>query len=399
MARSLEVSAAEPGRDLAELSIAVVAGLGLTAAVLFLCVVPLAGHIAGGRDFISYWAAGRQLVHQANPYDRQAISQLEHAAGLDARAVLIMRNPPWALPLAYPLGFVGPRVAAVLWSLLLAGCLAVSILTVRRLHGWPRDPVRSHIHWLGAGFSPALICLTMGQTALLALLGLVLFLRLHKSQPFAAGAALWLCALKPHLFLPFGAALVAWIVLSRAWKVLAGAAAALAASSALAFAIDPQAWGNYAAMMRSPLLENEFVPCLAAALRHWLWPHAVWAQYLPAAAACVWASIYFWRRRARWDWIANGSPLMLVSLLCAPYCWLYDQCLAIPAVLDAAYATRSRLQIVVLSLMILAADFELCGVKVISPLWLWTAPAWLGWYLMAAASRDKGMEPVVKTGF
>lgn len=379
MPNSLAAPPAGKRRDLAELSIAVVAGLGLTAAALFLCAVPLAGHMAGARDFVSYWATGQQLVHHANPYDRASVAQLEHAAGLDVRAVLIMRNPPWALPLAWPLGFIGLRIAALLWSLLLLGCLLASVQIVRGLHGSPPNPV----HWLGLGFTPALICLTMGQTALLALLGLALFLRFHANRPFTAGVALWLCALKPHLFLPFGTALIAWIVFTRAWRVLAGSAAALAASSALAFAVAPHAWSDYAQMLRSPLMENEFIPCLADALRHWVWPHITWTQYAPAAAACAWALVYFWRRRTQWDWVRNGSPLMLVSILFAPYAWLYDQCLVLPALLDAGYATRRSGLLIVLSLMILTADMELCWVKVISPLWLWTAPAWLGWYLFA----------------
>ena len=377
MPSSLESPTA--GKRFAELSIATVAGLGMTAAALFLCAVPLAGHMAGSRDFVSYWATGQQLVHHANPYDRAVVAQTEHAAGLNAGAVLMMRNPPWALPLAWPLGFVGLRIAALLWSLMLAGCLVVSVQIVRRLHGSPANP----IHWLGLGFTPALICLTMGQTALLALLGLALFLRFHQDRPFAAGVALWLCALKPHLFLPFGAALIAWIVFSRAWKLLAGAAAALAASSALALAVAPHAWTDYAQMMRSPLVESEFIPCLAAALRHWVWPQRTWTQYVPAAAACVWAMMYFWRRRARWNWVTNGSPLMMVSVLLAPYAWLYDQCLVLPALLDAAFATPRRGLLIVLSLMILMADVEVCRVPVISPLWLWTAPAWLGWYFVA----------------
>lgn len=374
------------GTRLADLSIAVVAGLGLTAAALFLCAVPLAGHMAGSRDFVSYWATGQQLVHHGNPYDRASVSQMEHAAGLDAGAVLIMRNPPWALPLAWPLGFLGLRVAALLWSLMLAGCLVVSVQIVRRLHGWPGNT----IHWLGLGFTPALICLTMGQTALLALLGLALFLRSYRLRPFAAGVALWLCALKPHLFLPFGVALLAWVVYARAWKVLAGAAAALAASSVLAFAIAPHAWPDYAQMLRSPLVNNEYIPCLADALRHWLWPQITWTQYVPAAAACVWALAYFWRRRARWDWVKNSGPLILVSLLFAPYVWLYDQCLAIPALLEAAYATRSQSLLITLALLILIADLELGGVNVISPLWLWTAPAWLGWYAVARTEGLRG---------
>ena len=368
-------------RDLAEFLIALVAGLALTLTALFFGV-QAAGRQAGSRDFVSYWATGRQLVRHANPYDRDAISALEHAQGLDARAVLIMRNPPWALPLAYPLGFLNLRVAAILWSLLLLACLLLSVRIVRQLYESPESPA-NRLHWLALAFTPALICLTMGQTALLALLGLVLFLRWHGSRPFLAGASLWLCALKPHLFLPFVAALAVWIVFSRAWKLAAGAAAALALSSAVASLIDPHAWLDYARLMRSPAVENEFIPCLSSALRQWIDPKATWLQYLPAALCCLWAIVYFWRYRATWDWKTHGSLLMLVSLVAAPYCWFYDQCLAIPALLDGAYTTRSRNLLAVLALAIFVMDIEICAVRVISPLYLWTAPAWLAWYVCA----------------
>ncbi len=388
MVGKLDPPAAPERSDLADFSIVLVVGLALTLAVFFFAI-QVFGNTAGSRsqggarDFVSYWATGHQLVQHANPYDRGAISALEHAEGLDVRAVLIMRNPPWALPLAYPLGFLGLRVAAILWSLLLLGCLLLSVRIVRQLYGSPSN----RLHWLALAFTPALICLTMGQTALFALLGLALFLRWHGSQPFLAGAALWLCALKPHLFLPFVAALAAWIIFSRAWKVLAGAVAALALSSAIATLIDPHAWLDYTALMRSPAVENEFIPCLASAIRQWVDPGATWLQYLPAALCCVWALFYFWRRRAAWDWKTHGSLLMLVSLVAAPYCWLYDQCLAIPALLDGAYTTRSRNLLALLALAILVMDIEICAVRVLSPLYLWTAPAWLAWYLFATARK------------
>jgi hypothetical protein len=233
----------------------------------------------------------------------------------------------------------------------------------------------------------------MGQTSLLALLGLVLFLRFHRCHPFNAGAALWLCALKPHLFLPFATVLAVWIVVSRSYKLLAGFTAALAFTSAIALVIDPSAWPDYARLMRSPSVENQFIPCLADVFRHWLRPHAIWLQYLPAALACLWALGYFWRRRAHWDWLSDSSPLILVSLLAAPYSWLYDQCLAIPALLDGAYATRSRKLLAILALLILAADIEICFVKVTSTLFLWTVPAWLIWYLFARATAPKDPMP------
>lgn len=381
MPETLEIAATASRRDWVEFSIALVAGLGLAVTAVFLCAVPLAGHMAASRDFISYWATGQQLVHGLNPYDGAAVTEIERAAGLKA-GTLLMRNPPWALPMAWPLGFLNLRIAALLWSLPLLGCLLISVWLVRGLHGSPPGP----IHWLGVAFTPALICLTMGQTSLFALLGLALFLRYNQTRPFAAGMALWLCALKPHLFLPFAAALAVWIVVTRAWKMLAGAVLALGTSSAIAYLLAPHGWTDYLHLLRSPAVEKEFVPCLADAIRHWLWPQQAWTHFLPSLLASAWAIGYYWRRRTEWSWARNASPLMLVSLLTAPYCFVYDQGLAIPALMDAAYRTRRRTLLIALALLIAALDAELPGIRIVSAWYLWTAPAWCAWYY--AALRD-----------
>jgi len=395
MIPKLDSPPARPRGDFAEIAIASAAGLALAVTILYIFAGPFAGKLAASRDYLSYWATGHQLVHHLNPYDRDAIWSIEHAAGLDPHTVLIMRNPPWALPLAYPLGLLSLRIAGALWTLVLLSCLLLSVRILHQLHGSP--PTR--IHWLGIAFTPAIICLTMGQTSLLALLGLVLFLRFHHCDPFNAGAALWLCALKPHLFLPFVAALIAWIVLNRAWTLVAGFAAALAFTSILATFIDPTCWADYIHLMRSPSVENQFIPCLAGALRHSVRPHSVWLQYVPATLACLWALVYFWRRRAHWDWLTGSSPFILVSLLAAPYSWLYDQCLVIPALLDGAYATRSRKLLAALALLILATDLELgLGVRVTSTLFLWTTPAWLLWFILARATAAKKLAPSANLG-
>ena len=114
-------SVAKRDIDFADLSIATVGGLALALIAMFLCVVPLAGNITSGRDFVVFWATGQQLIHHANPYDAAAIGQIERAAGLNpGYGILFMRNPPWALPLVLPLGLVGLRVGALLWSLVLS---------------------------------------------------------------------------------------------------------------------------------------------------------------------------------------------------------------------------------------------------------------------------------------
>jgi hypothetical protein len=374
-------------RDIVELSIAIVCGLAFAFTALFLCVVPLSGSIAGSRDFVVFWATGQQLVHHANPYDLQSMSRLESSAGLNVgNAALFMRNPPWGLALAAPLGFIGVRIGALLWSLLMLGCLVLSVHLLWRMHGRPGN----RLHWLALSFGPALICMMMGQTTLLALLGYVLFVYLHRTRPFLAGASLWLCMLKPHLFVPFGVVLLLWIAISRCYKLLAGAVVAMAASCALTWWLYPAAWTDYAHMMHAAGLDQEYIPCIIVVLRLWLSPHAMWLQYLPPALGCGWALAYFWPRRYAWDWTRNGSLLLLVSLVAAPYSWIYDGGLAIPALLQGAYLTRSRALLVILAIASLTVEIQLViGIKITSPKYLWTVPAWLAWYLLAVAFARK----------
>jgi hypothetical protein len=387
MATSSNTHEAQKSRDVVEISIAIVCGLAFAFTALFLCVVPLSGSIAGSRDYVVFWATGQQLVHHANPYDMAAMSQLERSAGLNVgNSALFMRNPPWGLPLAAPLGLIGIRIGALLWSLLMLGCLVLSVHLLWRMHGCPAN----RLHWLALSFGPALICVMMGQTSLLALLGFVLFLYLHRTRPFLAGVSLWLCMLKPHLFVPFGVVLLVWIAMSRSYRLLAGAVAAMAVSCALTWSLYPAAWSDYAHMMHGAGLETEYIPCIIVVLRLWLWPHAMWLQYVPPALGCAWALGWFWPRRHAWDWRRYGSLLVLVSLVAAPYSWVYDGGLAIPALLQGAYRTRSRALLVILAIASLTVEIQLIGgIKITSPLYLWTAPAWLAWYLVAFAfARD-----------
>jgi Glycosyltransferase family 87 len=283
--------------------------------------------------------------------------------------------------LVLPLGFLSPTVAALLWSLLLLTCLVASVRMVWIMHGRQKNQV----HWLGYSFAPALSCLLSGQVTILLLLGLVLFLRLHRSRPFLAGVSLWLCLLKPHLFLPFGIVLIAWAILTRSYRLLAGTVIALGVSTAIVFSLDPLIWIHYVQMMSTERIDRISIPCLSIMLRQGLSPNSIWLQYLPAALGCVWALAYFRKHHARWDWMEHGSLLMLVSVLLAPYTWLFDQAILIPALLHAAYLTRSRSLVAILALASAVIEAGILrGLPLLhSAFFLWTAPAWLAWYLYA----------------
>jgi hypothetical protein len=348
----------------------------------------LTGHGSERRDFISYWAAGQQLIHHQNPYDPSATLSLERSMGFPPGGeALIVRNPPSALVLVAPLGWISFRAAALIWSLLLIGSWLLSLRLLWSIEGRPikRFNVFGYSlspEFLLTLFAPALACVLFGQTALFALLGLALFLRFHRSNPFLAGVSLWLCALKPHLFLPFAAVLLLWIVVTRSYAVFAGTAIALAASSLIALRLDPSAWTQYAQMMRTAGLEREFIPCLSIALRFAISPGTTWLQFLPTALGCVWAIHYFWSRRNTWSWAHDGPLLVLVSMLLSPYAWLTDQVLAIPALLLAACRAGFR-SLLVLALVSSAVEIAILrGLYLHSAFYLWTQAAWLVWFLV-----------------
>lgn len=342
---------------------------------------------AGSRDFVEYWAAGQQLVHHANPYDRDAILKLERSAGFPSGiAAQMVPNPPSALLLMLPLGGLGPMAGELLWELLLLASLVASVRMVWIMQGHPKNL----LHLLGYSFAPALSCLLAGQVSLFILLGLVFFLRWHRSRPFLAGASLWLCLLKPHLFLPFGVVLLAWIIFTRNYKIVAGTAFALGISTTIAMILDPRVWTQYAQMMSAARIDRVLMPCVGSLLRFYVPPHTLWLQCLPAGLGCLWAVAYFLKHRDRWNWVEDGSLLMLVSVFVAPYTWFMDQAVLIPALLCGVYCTRSRSLIAILALMSAVIEIEILrGLPLLhSVFYLWTAPAFLVWYVLATRARN-----------
>lgn len=351
--------------------------------VLGISVVLLTGRAASIHDFISYWAAGQQLIHGANPYRASAIAALEGAAPHSTSdMILIMRNPPSALFLVLPLGFMSARIGSIVWSLLILGCLAASIRIMWKTNGSRPDK----LHLLGYVFAPALFCVATGQTGVFVLLGLVLFLRYHDSKPFLAGMALSLCALKPHLLLPFLVALLGWIVARKGHGIVAGAVVAIGLCCAVPLLFDPSVWSQYFEMARTSGLRDEFRPDFGTYLRFALDRNALWLQFLPEAVACIWAFWHFRNRRANWDWQKQAPVLMLVSLVATPYSSFFDQVVLLPAILHGLYSGRSL--VALLALMSIAQIQIILGIPMYSHLFAWPATAWLAWYLWPIGHTD-----------
>lgn len=357
----------------------------LVITVLGIVVLLLTGNGVAGHDIVSYWSAARLLVQHGNPYDPVAILNLEKSVGFPPHTdVLMVRNPPLILPLILPLGYVTLRLASLLWSLVSLLCLAASARMLWIMQRRPND-LRQ---WVAYLLAPALLCVLAGQTALLSLLGVVLFFKLVESRPALAGASLCLCALKPHLFIPFAVIVVLWIVVTRSWAVLVGFIAALLLVSAASFAVAPHAWQQYRTMMVNAHLATEYMPCIAVALRMAIHPQRLWIQYLPAVMAVIWAATFFVRTRDQWSWLADGSLLLAVSVACAPYAWLTDQSLAVPLAFSAIYLRRSLPIAFAFALASCAIEIQfLRSTSLHSSAYLWTAPTFVA---IAIAARSFG---------
>lgn len=368
------------------------AGCILAAGLLCVIGVYLAGLTdknATERDYIEYWAAGQQVVHHANPYDIAGVLEVERAVGYNSPQPIITPSPPIILFLCYPLGYVSPRTGLILWMFLILLCLSASVFLLWGMNGYPDSP----FHFFGYLFPPAVASLMAGQLGVFLLLAVVLFLRFQRTRPFLAGMALLPCVLKPHLFLPFACALLLWIAGRKAYGIAAGFVVALAASCALTFCFGAHIWGQYLALGHNARILPLFVPTLSVALRFLIARNHIWVQFVPESAACVWAVWFYFARRERWDWMHHGLLVLLVSVMCTPYGWFTDEAIVLPAVLAGVYrasgAGRSLVPlyaIVGVSLMEVFAPAQLT-----SPYYLWTTPAWLGWYLYA--TRGATPEP------
>jgi hypothetical protein len=363
-----------------QLAAALIVALGASL-VIAIYSLTLDDRSATGRDYIQYWASGQQLAHHANPYDVHAILRLEQSRGMEDNSPKVTLSPPLVLVFALPLGYMGAKAGLILWLALLLASSGVSMWVLWVLYGRPQ----SRWHVLLFVFPPLLSCLMAGQLGAFFLLGIVLFLWLHRRWPWLAGAALVCASVKPHLFLPCVVVLLLGSASRRDFRVVGGFLLALGATAGLLLALDAHAWSQYNEMLRSSRAMDAFLPTLGMAMRRAVDWNAPWIEFVPEAAACAWAAWYYWSRRQRWEWTREGLLVVLVSVACAPYSLFTDQVMLFPAILVGIYAAEKNLRAWVLLGLIAAA----CMVGVIvpielpSPFYVWTAPAWLLWYMYA----------------
>jgi hypothetical protein len=351
--------------------------LALRASMLF---TPLALY-----DFIFYWASGHLFLTRGHPYSEAAMRVIVLSYGGNPAWPVMTFCPPWGMPMAGVMAILPFHLAQRIWF---AISLALDCFSTLGL--WIYFGGEKRKAWIA--FLIAATFIPMGgaeyvcQITPLMLASLTILLLLLKSgRNFAAGLVLLGFGFKPHLLFLVLLAILFWIVKTRAWTMLAGAALSYGAAIATAQFCNP----NSLDYLHNTVGTALNVSCgLGGALRSVFGTQHVWLQFLPCFLGVAWFLYYWVRNEKRWNWQIHLPLLLVVSVSTSPYCWNHDFILVIPALIAVAVRGAFRsIAVAVAYLVVQAITFAL-GLPAV-----WASAAgilWMVFYFIAKAKATPG---------
>ena len=338
-------------------------------------------------DLVEYWSAARLLLHGGNPYAPEQMLAVERAVGWSQSDPLLMWNPPWALPFVLPLAWVSYCAAYLLW---VAISIAIVVFCADRLwrhYGGTQE--RRYQAWiLALTFLPTVTVIGLGQIGPLLLLGITCFLLLRDSHPFLAGMSTVWIGLKPQLLYLFWIALLLWVIRGKRWAVFAGAVTAFAAAALVALLLRPTIFGDYLGQFHAARVLANPSPNLGTLLRRSISPSASWLQFVPSILGFTWF-LWYWKKKQSWEWSAEISLLLTVSLATTSYGWLFDQVTLLPAVLESAIEIKresneiKKWSVLLTYVLINAGIVLYLEWRAVGVAYTWVAVAWLIVYLFS----------------
>lgn len=294
-------------------------------------------------DFGAYWVAGRCLVEGRDCHDPRQVELV--AARQDVHQAFVTWNPPWALLPFALLALLPFPAAALVWTGLSAALVAwVGIVVGRR---WGLSDFWSVV--LSITFVPVGACLGISQLSILVLAGVVGYREFcRQDKPILGGACLALASIKPHLV-----ALV-WIAaaLAGTWRqrvfVLSGMTLTIAFASSAVLMLEPRALANYALAVAnpSPTFPTNYFSAAPAMWLRWVVEECfhksgwVWISYVPITVGMI--AIAWMAARKAVDDDRLFDRALVLSSVAAPYSWLYDHAILLPAYLSIWSVIRER---------------------------------------------------------
>lgn len=294
--------------------------------------------LVSASDFIQYWSAIRVLIAGGNPYDPSAMLQIQHHVSPTGVIPIMCWNPPWVLLFLLPVLVLPFWQAEIGWQILSVLALCALGLHIGRLYQRAHQPLFTALGLVT--FFPLVSNFQFCQLGVVLLAGVVLLwqgLREDRAARGALGVAL--LSVKLHLFVPLLGVVFLDAVRRRRFSLpllSAGLVTALALSCELLVPGILSAWLK--AIISQPVgaiaTRSWKVPTLVGLVRSAIYPHdGGWALatmfFIPLGAVLA-LTVYLLPRRENVDWARALPWILLVSYICSPYGWLYDQLVLLP---------------------------------------------------------------------
>lgn len=321
--------------------------VALLVALLGLCyllLLNLPTRIYEAVDFLGYWAAANLLAQGENPYDTQAMLEVQRQQGWQATEPVYSWNPPWLQVLLIPLGLLPFRAAAALWFLVNPLFIGASVLLVWDTVNLREEHRSAAVPLLAAFlFSKTAHTLLEGQINTLVLLGCASFLALaSRRRDYLAGVALALVTVKPHLTYLLLPSLLMLLLLRRRWRVVVGLCAFLVLLLCVSSYLYPHWPQSYFALFGVPASPSlgtpRATPNARGLVRHCLGLDVgVWLSAVCLAGFII----LIWSRRSELTLPEIVSLSLIVGLPTSAFGWSTDQVLLLIPIVVALSRMRT----------------------------------------------------------
>ena len=297
---------------------------------------PSSCSLAGGKDFIEYWAAYKVFSENKNLYDPAAILETQKTI-CTTDTPLMMWNPPWTLSILEPvlkLDFITSVRFFVLINIFLV--FFASLLIGSSLNGF-------HWFWtfvIALSFPSVWNCLHYGQVGILLLFfSSLCYWALCKDKPLIAGVAMSFATIKPHLFITLGIFLSWWLIKNKQYRFFLGFFLALAAILLVTYLKAYTAILYYASIIFNPdeiqgiVRAHEWITASIPSVLGYYLPYkesskATTIMLSGLVNIIVFSALVFYQPRSN---LKQLFPIVLaISVVFSPFAWFFDQALLLP---------------------------------------------------------------------
>jgi len=299
-------------------------------------------HNVGSIDVLQYRSAATLFLRGLNPYNKTLISDVQQKTwhGEPNAIPVIFYTPPMLLSLVFPMALLSFKLSVYLWlSLMFALSIESCVLCYNLFDSKRKESrtVKFGLAFFFLTFFPFYTSFYFGQLSPLLLFGLVLSLvcfdRGNKGvvNNFLGGICLSVTFLKPHLLYLLYIYIFITSIREKEWKTLAGMLSGIIVLIVFPVLYNPKIITYFFHSIKSPPVFWK-TPTLGSLLQSIDQSHGIILRFLPSILAGSLLVLTLFLNKSNSSNTTKIYYLLPLSLVTAPYGWIYDQMLLAPVI-------------------------------------------------------------------